>query len=170
MDNDAARTRAEVRDWLAGNPRVHVHITPTSGSWLNLVEVWFGIIERQAIGRGRFTSVHDLMTKIRTSGPAGTTATTRSSGPSPPKRSSTRSTANVTMSQRHASRRLLINCRYASARSAYALVRVLWTAPISLIQQAPRACLPNPGRERSAVRDVMGKAEEEAVSVFYGRR
>ncbi len=52
-------------DWLAANPRIHVHFTPTSGSWLNLVEVWFGIIERQAIRRGAFPSVRDLMIKIR---------------------------------------------------------------------------------------------------------
>ena len=45
--------------------RIHVHFTPTSGSWLNLVEVWFGIIERQAIHRGTFPSVRDLMIKIR---------------------------------------------------------------------------------------------------------
>jgi transposase len=53
MDNYAAHKRTEVRDWLAANPRVQVHFTPTptSGSWMNLVEVWFGIIERQAIRR-----------------------------------------------------------------------------------------------------------------------
>jgi transposase len=51
MDNYAAHKRVEVRDWLAANPRIHAHFTPTSGSWLNLVEVWFGIIERQAIRR-----------------------------------------------------------------------------------------------------------------------
>jgi transposase len=65
MDNYATHKRVEVRDWLAANPRIHVHFTPTSGSWLNLVEVWFGIIERQAIRRGTFTSVRDLMIKIR---------------------------------------------------------------------------------------------------------
>ena len=65
MDNYAAHKRVEVRDWLAANPRVQVHFTPTSGSWLNLVEVWFGIIERQAVRRGSFTSVRDLVTKIR---------------------------------------------------------------------------------------------------------
>jgi transposase len=65
MDNYAAHKRIEVRDWLAANPRVQVHFTPTSGSWLNLVEVWFGIIERQAIRRGTFRSVKDLNTKIR---------------------------------------------------------------------------------------------------------
>ncbi len=43
MDNYATHKRVEVRDWLTANPRIHVHFTPTSGSWLNLVEVWFGI-------------------------------------------------------------------------------------------------------------------------------
>ena len=42
-----------------------MHFTPTSGSWLNLVEVWFGIITRQAIRRGTFRSVKDLNAKIR---------------------------------------------------------------------------------------------------------
>lgn len=65
MDNYATHKRVEVRDWLAANPRIHVHFTPTSGSWLNLVEVWFGIIERQSIHRGTFHSVKDLNAKIR---------------------------------------------------------------------------------------------------------
>jgi transposase len=65
MDNYATHKRVEVRDWLAANPRIHAHFTPTSGSWLNLVEVWFGIIERQAIRRGTFRSVRDLTGKIR---------------------------------------------------------------------------------------------------------
>ena len=65
MDNYATHKRVEVRDWLAAHPRIHVHFTPTSGSWLNLVEVWFGIIERQAIHRGTFGSVKDLNAKIR---------------------------------------------------------------------------------------------------------
>ena len=60
-----ARKRVEVRDWLEANPRIHVHFTPTSGSWLNLVEVWFGIIDKQAIKRGAFGSVKDLNAKIR---------------------------------------------------------------------------------------------------------
>ena len=65
MDNYATHKKAEVRDWLTANPRIHFHFTPTSGSWLNLVEVWFGIIEKQAIHRGTFASVRDLTTKIR---------------------------------------------------------------------------------------------------------
>ncbi len=65
MDNYAAHKRVEIRDWLTANPRIHAHFTPTTGSWLNLVEVWFGIIERQAIHRGTFGSVNDLNAKIR---------------------------------------------------------------------------------------------------------
>ena len=65
MDNYATHKRPEVKAWLAANPRIHVHFTPTSGSWLNLVEVWFGIIQRQAISRGTFGSVKELNAKIR---------------------------------------------------------------------------------------------------------
>lgn len=65
MDNYAAHKKQEVRDWLTENPRIKPHFTPTSASWMNLVEVWFGIIERQAIHRGTFRSVSDLTTAIR---------------------------------------------------------------------------------------------------------
>ena len=41
-----------------------MHFTPTSGSWLNMVEIFFGIITRQAIRRGTFTSVKDLIAAI----------------------------------------------------------------------------------------------------------
>ena len=66
MDNYGTHKHPKVKAWLAANPRIHIHFTPTSGSWLNLVEIWFGIIERQAIHRGTFASVRDLMIKIRT--------------------------------------------------------------------------------------------------------
>jgi transposase len=65
MDNYAAHKHPNVRQWLAANPRVIVHFTPTHASWMNLVEVWFSIIERQAIHRGTFGSVRDLNAKIR---------------------------------------------------------------------------------------------------------
>jgi transposase len=65
MDNYAAHKHPTIKAWLAGNPRVRVHFTPTHASWMNLVEVWFSIIERQAIHRGTFRSVSDLTTKIR---------------------------------------------------------------------------------------------------------
>jgi transposase len=66
MDNYAAHKRIEIRTWLQANPRIQVHYTPTSASWMNLVEVWFSIIERQAIRRGTFRSVRELTAKIRT--------------------------------------------------------------------------------------------------------
>jgi len=66
MDNYAAHKHPNVKHWLARNPRFIVHFTPTHASWMNLVEVWFGIVERQAIRRGGFTSVPDLNAKIRT--------------------------------------------------------------------------------------------------------
>ena len=73
MDNYAAHKHPKVKAWQAANPRIYIHFTPTSGSWLNLVEVWFSIIERQAIHRGAFPSVRDLMIKIRTLSTDGTT-------------------------------------------------------------------------------------------------
>ena len=54
----------EISAWLAKHPRVTLHFTPTSGSWLNLVEVFFGIITRQAIRRGSFSSVKELVAAI----------------------------------------------------------------------------------------------------------
>jgi transposase len=65
MDNYAAHKHANVREWLEENPRFVVHFTPTHASWMNLVEVWFAIVERQAIRRAVFKSVKDLNTKIR---------------------------------------------------------------------------------------------------------
>ncbi len=66
MDNYAAHKHPNVKTWLAANPRVICHFTPTHASWMNLVEVWFSLIERQAIHRGVSGSVKDLNAKIRT--------------------------------------------------------------------------------------------------------
>lgn len=65
MDNYATHKHADVRAWLAANPRVHIHFTPTHASWMNLVEAWFSMAERQAIHRGSYRSVTDLTRKIR---------------------------------------------------------------------------------------------------------
>ncbi len=65
MDNYAAHKHAAVKTWLAANPRIVCHFTPTHASWLNLVEVWFSMIERQALHRGVYGSVKDLNAKIR---------------------------------------------------------------------------------------------------------
>ena len=56
-DNYATHKHPAVKAWLARNPRITMHFTPTSGSWLNMVEIFFGIITRQAIRRGTFGSV-----------------------------------------------------------------------------------------------------------------
>jgi len=54
-----------VRLWLAQRPRFHIHYTPTYASWLNQVERWFGLITQQAIRRGSFRSVRDLIARIQ---------------------------------------------------------------------------------------------------------
>jgi transposase len=64
VDNYATHKHPTVRAWLERNKRVALHFTPTSGSWLNMVEIFFGIITRQAIRRGTFTSVKDLIAAI----------------------------------------------------------------------------------------------------------
>jgi len=65
-DNYGTHKHPAVRAWLARHRRITLHFTPTSGSWLNLVEIFFGIITRQAIRRGTFTSVADLVAAIET--------------------------------------------------------------------------------------------------------
>jgi transposase len=64
VDNYATHKHPAVRTWLARHPRITLHFTPTSGSWLNLVEVFFSIITRQAIRRGSYSSVKDLIAAI----------------------------------------------------------------------------------------------------------
>lgn len=59
-DNYGTHKHSAVQNWLAGHPRFHPHFTPTSASWLNLVERWFGLITSQAIRRGSFDSVPHL--------------------------------------------------------------------------------------------------------------
>jgi transposase len=65
LDNYHTHKHDDVNQWLAKHPRITLHFTPTSGSWLNLVEVFFGIITRQAIRRGSFDSVRQLVSAIR---------------------------------------------------------------------------------------------------------
>ena len=64
VDNDATHKHPKVRAWLAKHPRFHLHFTPTSASWLNLVERFFGLITEDAIRRGVFRSVADLEAAI----------------------------------------------------------------------------------------------------------
>ena len=64
LDNYHTHKHPEVQAWLAKNPRITLHFTPTSGSWMNMVEIFFGIITRQAIRRGTFANVKELMAAI----------------------------------------------------------------------------------------------------------
>lgn len=65
IDNYAVHKTPEVKPWLAENPSFRVHFTPTSASWLNQVEVWFGIIECQVLHQSDIASVAELNQKIR---------------------------------------------------------------------------------------------------------
>jgi transposase len=64
VDNLSTHTTDELDAWLAKHPRITFHFTPTGSSWLNMVEIWFGIITRQAIRRGSFPSVRVLIRTI----------------------------------------------------------------------------------------------------------
>ena len=65
VDNSSTHMTEAIRDFLAAHPRFHLHFTPTSASWLNAVETWFGKLERRALPRGVFTSVAELRNAIR---------------------------------------------------------------------------------------------------------
>ena len=60
MDNYGTHTHPNVQAWLKRHPRFVSHFVPTSSSWLNLVERWFGELTRKRIRRGSFASVADL--------------------------------------------------------------------------------------------------------------
>lgn len=64
VDNYSTHKHSSVKRWLAVHPRYHIHFTPTYSSWLNQVEIWFNRITQQAIRRGTFRSVKELVAKI----------------------------------------------------------------------------------------------------------
>src|SRR3974377_1848625 len=64
VDNYAAHKHPKVLEWINKHPRFVLHFTPTSASWLNAVEGFFGQLERRAIHRGVFTSVNELRDEI----------------------------------------------------------------------------------------------------------
>ena len=65
LDNLSTHAAPEVQAWLEKNPHVHFHSPPVGSSWLNQIEIWFGIITGQSIRRGTFTSLKVLITQIR---------------------------------------------------------------------------------------------------------
>ena len=64
MDNYGTHKTPEVKRWLVRHRRFVAHFIPTSSSWLNLVERWFGELTRTAVRRGAFVSVPDLIQAI----------------------------------------------------------------------------------------------------------
>lgn len=64
VDNYGTHKHPNVKKWLGKHKRFHIHFTPTSGSWLNLIERWFGEITRRRIRRGVFHNVPELTAAI----------------------------------------------------------------------------------------------------------
>ncbi len=64
LDNYGTHQHDRVTQWLAKHPRFHLHFTPTSSSWLNLVERWFRELTEKRIRRGVFRSVAELTAAI----------------------------------------------------------------------------------------------------------
>jgi transposase len=62
---DNLNTHKKNDDWLAAHPNVTFHFTPTSASWLNQVEIWFGIFQRQTLRNASFSSIDQLIQAIR---------------------------------------------------------------------------------------------------------
>src|SRR4051812_19683253 len=65
LDNAGTHKTKLIRDWLAKRPRYYVHFTPTSASWINQVERWFGLLTERAIRRGVHCSVDALERDIQ---------------------------------------------------------------------------------------------------------
>jgi transposase len=65
LDNLSAHKTKAVDEFLKAHPKVQLHFTPTYSSWLNQVELWFAKLQRDLLARGIFTSVADLVRKIR---------------------------------------------------------------------------------------------------------
>lgn len=65
VDNYGAHKHLQVQRWLKRHPRFHLHFTPTSSSWLNMVERWFSEITSKRIRRGSFKNIKELIMAIK---------------------------------------------------------------------------------------------------------
>ena len=65
LDNSATHKTALIKRWVLKHPRVHLHFTPTSASWINLVECWFSLLQRRALTRAAFASTDALEAALR---------------------------------------------------------------------------------------------------------
>jgi hypothetical protein len=61
---DNLSTHKKNEQWLSAHPNVTFHFTPTSASWLNQVEIWFGIFQRKTLNNASFTSIEQLTQAI----------------------------------------------------------------------------------------------------------
>jgi len=66
LDNSSTHKTPAIHRWLAKRPRYHLHFTPTSSSWINLVERWFAKLSDKQIKRGTHRSARELETAIKT--------------------------------------------------------------------------------------------------------
>jgi transposase len=66
VDNYCTHKHKKVKEWLSKHPRFHIHYTPTSSSWLNLVERFFADLTNDVVREGSFTSVRQLVRDIET--------------------------------------------------------------------------------------------------------
>jgi transposase len=107
LDNLSAHSAPQIARLLAHRDRRrwHLHFTPTSSSWLNLIERWFKKLTDKRLRRGRFTSVPELTDAITTWASTGTSTPSRSSGRPPPRTSSPKSNAAAKHSTRSNQRR-----------------------------------------------------------------
>jgi transposase len=64
MDNGSSHTSRATRAWIGAHPRISVTYTPKHASWLDMAELWFGVLTRALLRRGEFTSRADLIAKI----------------------------------------------------------------------------------------------------------
>ncbi len=64
LDNSSTHSTPAVERWLERHKRVHFHFTPTSASWMNMVEIWFSILTNQQIRRGTYRDVPELIAAI----------------------------------------------------------------------------------------------------------
>lgn len=65
VDNYGTHKHPRVQSWLKRHPRFHLHFIPTSSSWLNMIERWFGEITSKRIRRGSFRNVKELIVTIK---------------------------------------------------------------------------------------------------------
>ena len=117
LDNSSTHKTPAIHNWLAGHPRFVLHFTPTSSSWLNLVERWFAELTNKKLRRSAHTSVRSLNADIRAWIETWNHHPRPTSGPRPPTRSSNRSPPTATELTTHDTSRSWPSRRPRSGRA-----------------------------------------------------